>query len=45
METHTYIIMCMDRVREMLHICLEGLTLDEVCKRPGKASNNIAWTV
>ena len=45
MNTHTYIIMCMNRVREMLHLCLEGLTLNQVCKRPGKESNNIAWTV
>ena len=45
METNEYIIMCMNRVREMLYICLEDLTLEEVCKRPGKESNNIAWTV
>ena len=45
METNEYIITCMNRVREMLHLCLKGLTLEEVCKRPGKESNNIAWTV
>ena len=45
METNEYIITCMNRVREMLHVCLKGLTLKEVSKRPGKESNNIAWTV
>ena len=45
MNTDKYIIMCMNRVREMLYICLDKLTLEEVCIRPGDESNNIAWTV
>ena len=44
MNTNEFIIMCMNRVREMLYICLDGLTLEEVCIRPGDECNNIVWT-
>ena len=45
MKTNEYILMCMDRVKNMLYASLQGLTIDQVCKKPESESNHIAWIV
>ena len=45
MKTNEYILMCMDRVKNMLYASLQGLTMDQVCKKPESESNHIAWIV
>lgn len=43
MESRDVIVDALDRVRENLHLSLDGLTAEQLAFRPGEQSNTIAW--
>lgn len=45
MNTNEYIILCMNRAKDMLNKSIQGLTLDQALIFPSQQSNNIVWII
>ena len=45
MDTNDYILMCMERSKDLLHEYLKDLSLEQACYQPSRISNSISWIV
>ena len=45
MDTNDYILMCMERSKDLLLEYLKDLSLEQTCYQPSRISNSISWIV